>query len=376
LEILVMDWLTKAFDLPAERFSWKGTGGGVIQPSATEAAIVAILAAKTRVSRRLKESQGKDPHDVYNKMVCYVSDQAHFCIEKAARVLAIPHFRKIKSEKDPKNGNFPLNVAAVRDAVKKDVEDGLIPFFLSGNFGTTGSTATDDLTALAKIAEEYNLWYNVDAAYAGVTALIPEFRAKMVGIEKCDSILINGSKWLSTMFNTAFLFLSDKRDVVSSLNASGVFLSNPLTDAGLVVDFKDYHLGLGRPFRGLKVYTTIASFGLEGLRDVLKRHMLLAKYFAKKLEEKQGDEESLITVPVVPEFGLVVFRLRNGTDEENTKLLDLLNATNKAYLVHTVSDGKVTLRLSLASPILTYEDMDGLAKLVLGKAKEVKSKAQ
>jgi len=266
-----------------------------------------------------------------SKLVCYVSYQSHFCVEKAAKVLSIPYFRKIKSAKDSVSGNFPVNITLLKETVKKDVEDGLYPFFISGNFGATGTCAIDDLQTISEIAAEYNMWFNVDGAYAGVTAIIPEFRARMSGIEKADSILINASKWLCTMFNASLLFLADKKDIVSSLNATGVFLANPLTEAGLVVDFKDYHLGLGRPFRSLKLYSTLVSFGIDGIRDVLKRHIILAKYFAENVEK-----EGLISVVVKPEFGLVCLRLSDGTEEQNSKLLELVNCTNKAYLVHTV----------------------------------------
>jgi len=155
-----------------------------------------------------------------------------------------------------------------------------------------------------------------------------------------------------------YFFLADKKDIVSSLNATGVFLTNPLTEAGLVVDFKDYHLGLGRPFRSLKLYSTLVSFGIDGFRDVLKRHIILAKYFAENVEK-----EGLISVVVKPEFGLVCLRLSDGTEEQNSKLLEFVNSTNKAYLVHTVIEGKITIRVSLASPFLDYKDMDALVQL-------------
>jgi len=247
---------------------------------------------------------------------------------------------------------------------KRTLKKVSILFFLSGNFGATGTCAVDDLEALSQVASDYQMWYNVDAAYAGVTAMCPEFRPRMNGVESADSILINGSKWFSTMFNTGFLFLGDKRDVALSLNSTGVYLSNPMTDSGLVVDFKDYHLGLGRPFRSLKVWTTITSFGLEGLRSVLRRHVILAKYLA----EKMSSEGSPFCVVVTPEFGLVCFRLKDGTNEDNTKLLELVTKTNKAYLVHTLVEQKVTLRVALASPILTYEDMDQLLELLCEQA--------
>ncbi len=235
----------------------------------------------------------------------------------------------------------------------------------------------DDLNGLADLAKEFGLWFNLDAAYAGVVAMLPECRPMLDGIERCDSVLINGSKWFATMFNSNFMFFHDKRYIASSLNATGVYLANQHTEQGAVVDLKDYHLGLGRPFRSLKVYTTLRSFGLGGLRAMMRRHILLAAELADLLEKdpanpRKDTSSNSRFVVVRRAFGLVCFRMAEVDCAMNTRLLNLLNTpTYGLFLVHTVSEGKVTLRISIAYPKLEHEDMQTLYKKLSSATEEV-----
>jgi aromatic-L-amino-acid/L-tryptophan decarboxylase len=356
LEIMVTNWLVNAFGFSKD-FLWSGSGGCVLQPSATEAAIVLMLAAKNRAV------EGKDDiekHNIFGRLVAYVSDQAHFCIEKAARVLSIPHFRKLKTHRSEVDGNYPLAADDLRSAIENDVANGLIPFFVSASYGATGVCAIDPVVDLSTVCKEKKLWLNVDAAYAGVTAICPELRDDLAAAaEVADSVFINGSKWCSMMFNCSFLFFRQKSHVVSSLNATGVYLSNPQTDQQQVVDFKDYHLGLGRPFRALKVYSSLRCLGVEGIQATVRRHIILAQYLHKRLEE-----DSRLWLPVATKFGLVSFTLAGPASPNHSKrcanLLHFLNDTRKKFIVHTVVEGHTMLRISLAHPGLTYSSMDEL----------------
>jgi glutamate/tyrosine decarboxylase-like PLP-dependent enzyme len=353
LEMITARWVVEAFQLP-QCFSWDGTGGMVLQPSATEAAVVAMLAAKHRALARFED--GEPRQSAGGKLVAYVSDQAHFCVEKAARILSIPHFRKIRTIRDA-DFNYPLRRKELRDAIEADVASGLLPFFLSASFGATGICAIDDIADIGPYARERNIWLNVDAAYAGVTCICPELRGMFEpAAESADSILINGSKWFSMQLSSTFMFFRDREHIVASLNASGVYLANEYTDSHRVVDFKDYHLGLGRPFRALKVYTTFRALGVDGIRATIRRHIHLAKYLHKALS---ADDRLDTRIP--PRFGLVCFRV--SLDPDNTSTNALLRAINdKSHMfVSTELEGRTIIRVSLAHPGLTEKSMDDLA---------------
>ena len=364
LEMVTMEWLRKAFDFP-KSMSWHGSGGGVLQPTATEAMITSLIAARNRTMETLgiDQEDNEAKTDFYSKACLYYSDQSHFCVEKAAKVLAIPHTRKIESVSISRetNGNRPMNVKALERAILNDQKDGLIPIFISANFGATGVCAIDDLEQIGQLAKQHNIWFNIDAAYAGVVALLPECREELNGVELADSLLINGSKWFSTLFNCSFHFFTSRKEMVTSLNATGVFLDNEKTNTQQVFDLKDYGLGLGRPFRSLKLFTTLKSFGLDGMRATLRRHIMLAKYTADQLESTQ-----LFNIVRV-KYGLVCFNLIGGlaSEEKNQTLLAELHKNKNMHLVHTEVEGLGTvLRLSLAHPKLGYEAMDKVVDII------------
>ncbi|EQC39504.1 hypothetical protein SDRG_02944 [Saprolegnia diclina VS20] len=353
LELHVMDWLREAFELP-ETMSWGSSGGGVMQPSATEGMIVAQVSARTR-------KLASNPDISLNALVSYYSDQSHFCVEKASKVLGVTHLRKIASVYDDASGNYAMDSALLEATMADDVANGLLPFFVSANFGATGVCAIDDVPAIAAVAAKYDAWLNLDAAYAGVVAILPEMRPLLRGLDLVDSVLINGSKWFNLLFNSSFMFFTQKEYVVRALNATGSYLENKHTADNKVFDLKDYQLGLGRPFRSLKAYCTINSMGLQGFRDVLSRHISLAKYLASGLSDTNR-----IEIVRQVDFGLVCFRVKNADDAANMAVMERLNQTEGIHFVHTVTAHHgVVLRIALCHPQLTTADMDGLvAKIV------------
>lgn len=367
LEMVVMNWLVRAFDLP-KNFSWEvgSTGGGVIQPSATEAMIVVMLSAKKKCIKKYGS-------EVASRLVAYCSDQSHFCAEKAANVMSIPHFRKVKTSFNEEQQNYPIDPARLRSVIDEDVAAGLVPFFVSANFGATGTCAVDPLDAIGALAAEYDMWYNVDGAYAGVVAILPESRGRLKGVERANSLFINGSKWFATMFNASFLFFSEREWIVPSLNATGVYIMDRDAKQTMQIpDFKDYQLGLGRPFRSLKIYFVLQQFGMNGLRDILRRHQRCAKLLADELRNSQ-----LYELPVRTEFGLVVFRLLNLPDAMNSQLVGMLGKSREMFLVTTiVEESKTLIRLSLAHPAFNLDDVKRVSKTLIEAARRMQDLAR
>jgi glutamate/tyrosine decarboxylase-like PLP-dependent enzyme len=336
-----------------DHFLMSSAGGAVIQPTATESVIVAVLAARHRTSLLQGPVSSPAYASAAAKLVVYFSEQAHFCVEKAAKVVGIPHIRKVPAPLSPRTNNYCIDVHALADMLRSDVDAGLLPCLVSASVGTTGTCAVDDLAAVSALAKRHNMWFNVDAAYAGVVAVCPEMRHHMHGVELADSLVINGSKWFSMAFNTSFMFFARKADIVTCLNTTGVYLENKHSDAGTVVDYKDLQLGLGRPFRSLKVYVTLKHMGLEGIRGIVRSHI----HHAQRLHELlQRDAAFEMVVPT--QFALVCFRLAGADDAVNKRYLDALNDSGSMFLVHTVVAGRVVLRISLAYP--KFEDADVL----------------
>ena len=65
---------------------------------------------------------------------------------------------------------------------------------------------------------------HVDAAYAGVTAMLPEMRAHFAGIELADSFNTNPHKWLLTNMDCSCLWVADATYVRAALSLLPAYL--------------------------------------------------------------------------------------------------------------------------------------------------------
>lgn len=179
LETVMMDWLGKMLELPEAFLAGRaGEGGGVIQGSASEATLVALLAARTKVIRRLQAASPElTPASIMDKLVAYSSDQAHSSVERAGLIGAV----RLKAI--PSDGSFAMRASALREALDRDKAAGLIPFFVVATLGTTSCCSFDNLLEVGPICAQEDLWLHIDAAYAGSAFICPEFRHLLNGVE-------------------------------------------------------------------------------------------------------------------------------------------------------------------------------------------------
>jgi aromatic-L-amino-acid decarboxylase len=220
-----------------------------------------------------------------------------------------------------------------------------LPFFVVATVGTTSSTAIDPVRAIGEICREYGLWLHVDAAMAGTAALCPEFRAIHDGLELADSYAFNPHKWMFTNFDCDCFWVADRAALINALSILPEYLKNAATEARAVIDYRDWHVQLGRRFRALKLWFVVRSYGVAGLRALVREHVRLAQLFAGWVAA-HPDFELAAPTPL----NLVCFR-RKGGDETNRTLLERLNAGGKLYLTHTVLDGRYTLRMSIGGTL-------------------------
>jgi aromatic-L-amino-acid/L-tryptophan decarboxylase len=378
LETRVLDWLAQAINLPAEFLS-TSTGGGIIQGTASEAALVAMHAARHRALQH-------NPHQP-PPLIAYTSTQAHSSIAKAAMISGIA------SSPDPINNFLPgphgsglrliptlpdhrLDPAALNLAIRTDLDAGRQPFFITATVGTTSSSAFDDLAAIGPIARAHRCWLHVDAAYAGAAWICPEFRSTLIGIEHADSLCFNPHKWLLTNFDCTAFWTRDRAALTTALSITPEYLRNAASASGRVTDYRDWQIPLGRRFRALKLWFVLRHYGLSGLRTYIREHVRLANLFASLLA---ADPRFELAAP--PALSLVCFRLAGADDAAQRRLLDALNATGKLFLTHTVlpTPGSPTprtvLRLAIGSTHTREEHIHAAWSLIRAAADALVAKA-
>jgi aromatic-L-amino-acid decarboxylase len=329
LETHVLDWLADLAGLPAH-FKSSGPGGGVIQDSASSAALCAVLAARERATGFQSNRRGAD-----GRLVAYTSNQAHSSIEKAVGIAGLgrENLRFVAVD-----DRFALRPDALAAHIAADRAAGRVPCLVAATIGTTSSNGLDPLPAIGRLCREQGLWLHVDGAMAGVAALCPEFRWIQAGIELADSYAFNPHKWMFTNFDCDCFYVADRAALIRTLSILPEYLKNEATQSGAVIDYRDWQVPLGRRFRALKLWFVIRHYGVAGLQHHLREHLRLAQDFAKWL---QADPRFELVVP--PPLNLVCFRLR-GDDELNRRLLDQLNASGRLYLTHTKLHDRFVLR--------------------------------
>jgi aromatic-L-amino-acid decarboxylase len=332
LETHVLDWLCGMLGLP-ECFRSTGKGGGVIQDTASSAALCALLAARERASGFRINDEGAD-----GRLVAYTSTQAHSAVEKAVGIAGLGRRNLRLIEVDDR---FAMRPEALASAVGRDRAAGLQPFFVAATVGTTASMAIDPLPAIGRLCRAENLWLHVDAAMAGTAALCPELRFIHDGLEMADSYCFNPHKWMFTNFDCDAFYVADRAALIRALSILPEFLKNRATESGAVFDYRDWQVPLGRRFRALKLWFVIRHYGVEGLRSLVRYHVALAQEFAAWVE---ASAEFELAAPAP--LSLVTFRHRGG-DAFNRRLLERLNAGGRIYLSHALLGGRYTLRMSI-----------------------------
>jgi len=332
VETHVLDWLVEMLALP-EVFRSTSRGGGVIQDTASSAALCALLAARERATGFAANARGCD-----GRLVAYASTQAHSSIEKAVRVAGLGTDRLRLIDVD---GAYAMRPDALDRAIRADRAAGLTPCYAVATVGTTSSHAIDPLRPIGEICRREGIWLHVDGAMAGTAALCPEFRWIHDGLDLADSYCFNPHKWMFTNFDCDCFYVADRAILIRTLSVLPEYLRNKATESGAVIDYRDWHVPLGRRFRALKLWCVIRHYGAEGLRFHIRRHIAIAQEFAAWVE---ADPRFEIAAP--SPLNLVCFRHRSR-DAANQAILDAVNASGKIFITHTKLGGKLTLRMSI-----------------------------
>jgi len=338
LEQVTLGWLRQMMGLP-ENF-W-----GIIYDTASVSSMHAIAAARENCTEYNVREKGLSGRGELPRLRLYLSEYAHNSIDKGAITIGIglEGVRKIKTDDE-----FKMIPEELERAIEEDKKNGWRPFCVVATVGTTSITSIDPVSEIADICEKENLWLHVDAAHAGIAAIVPEMRYILNGIERADSMVVNPHKWMFTPMDLSCLY-TRKPDVLRrAFSLEAEYLKTSVDE--IATNYMDYGIQLGRRFRSLKLWFIIRYFGVEGIRNRIKDHLRLGKLFCEWVD-KSDEFERMAPVPL----STICFRGKpdNITDEValnafNEKLMEEINSTGKLFLTHTKLHGKFVIRLVIS----------------------------
>lgn len=321
LEAVVMDWSAKLFGLADHFLNSSETGGGVIQTTASDSALVAVVAARSRYTTQ-------HPEVKLENLIIYTTTQTHSLGVKAALILGL----ECRALNVTSEDQFALKGITLEKALAEDTAKGKHPFVLIGTVGTTSSGAVDRLSEIGEVLKSHpSIWLHVDAAWAGVTLSCPEFRdiAQLEQINTyADSFCTNFHKWGLVNFDASTLWVRNRKHLTDALDVTPEFLRTKHGDAGTVIDYRNWHLALGRRFRSLKIWFVLRSYGAEGFRAYIRKTIGLSQHFVSLVQASP-----MFSLVTPPSFAMSVFRLTPALPEElsHTQAEAELDTLNRAY---------------------------------------------
>jgi aromatic-L-amino-acid/L-tryptophan decarboxylase len=344
IESNVVRWLCDLFGYPS-------TARGVLTSGGSMANLSAVVTART-------EKLGED----FSRGTAYVSEQAHLSVTKAAMIAGIP-IANVRAL--PVTERLRLDVDALEDAIARDRAGGFTPFLVVASAGTTNTGAVDPLSAVADVAERERMWFHIDAAYGGFFRLTDRGRERFAGIERADSITLDPHKGMFLPYGTGSLIVRDGAALRRAHHLDAAYLQD-LPEDEEIPNFADYSPELSRDFRGLRVWFPLKLHGVGAFRAALDEKLDLAEALA----------DGLRTIPEIElpwdiDLTVVPFRLREGDDGANRRLLEEINASKRVALSSTMIDDRFVLRACIVSHRTHRDRVDECIGIVRRAAERV-----
>ncbi len=350
VELLVLDWFKELMGYPA-------TAAGLLTGGGSEANLTALLVARERLS-----------YEARGQAVLYLSDQRHWSVDRAARVIGLrpDQMRVLATGPD-----YRLPPSALEAAVAQDRQAGRVPWLLVANGGATNTGAVDPLAELAAVCRRQALWLHVDAAYGWPAVLTEPGRVELHGIELADSVTLDPHKWLAQTYDVGCLLVRAGALLEQTFAIRPEYLQDVLPQPG-EVNFADLGISLTRRFRALKVWLAVKVLGVAWFRRLVAHGCHLAAYAQALLERAAAFE---ILSP--RRLSTLCFRYAPPgavqLDALNSRLCEEMQRTGRVFLATTQLRGQTALRMCFVNWRTTATDVEevvGLLQEVGGRLTE------
>ncbi len=331
----------------AQKLGFKAPGPqGVFTPGGSISNLLAMLIARNRSCPDLRNKGFGG-----QRIICYVSQVAHYSIVKNAGILGIgrENVRLVPADSEGK-----LQADALGRLIEEDRDAGHIPSIIVATAGTTVLGSFDPIAQCAQIAKDFNIWYHVDASFGGSAAMSSTHRHLLDGIEQADSVAWNPHKVMGVPLSAAAFITREPDYLRRSLDETADYLFQGDDDA--------YNPGTrsiqcGRRNDALKVWAAWKHHGDDGYECRIDHLMSLAKHCADRVKDSKS-----FKLTSEPEFVNVCFEVIGKSSRD---ICDTLREHNELLVGHAVVDGQRIIRVPFVNGDLTISDVDEMLDLVI-----------
>lgn len=350
-------------DKLAEKLGWTSASRGILTSGGTLANLTALLTARNvRVSGDVWNEGHQKPLGIM------VSEEAHYCVERAAKIMGLGEKGIIKV---PVDANFTMDISKLDSCYEKALSNGITVFALIGSTPSTATGNHDNLEALAAFSKNKNLWLHVDGAHGGAAIYSKKYRSLLKGIENADSVVIDGHKMMMMPTITTALLFRNGENSHKTFSQTADYLLNDTED-------EDWYNGGKRTFEctksmmSLHWYVLLKFYGEHIYDAYVTRQYDLAKDFEKLLHQHSNFE-----LAVSPQSNIVCFRYvaadksLEQLNDLNAKVRQDLLQRGEFYLVQTKLRGVHYLRTTLMNPFTTMAHLKILLDQIVLRADSI-----
>jgi len=353
----------------AELLGFPTTCGGLLVSGGNMANIVCFLAARQAKAGWDVRAAGLHGSET-KRLRVYCSKETHTWVQKAADMTGIgtSNIRWIPTGKD-----LGMDIEILQVQIRADKEVGDQPFIVIGTAGSVSTGAIDNLSEIAKICREEDLWFHVDGAYGGFAAMLPDTSPELHALSEADSVAVDPHKWLYAPLEAGCALVRDPEKLREAFA-----YHPPYYHFGVeAINYLDFGPQNSRGFRALKVWLALQQVGRKGYEQMLVDDIRLAKELYD-LVVQQPELEAFTNSLSISTFRFVPLDLRSGPEKSeeylntlNTELLTRLQNSGDAYISNAVIDGKFALRACIVNFRTSLADIEALPGLVIRLGREV-----
>lgn len=287
----------------------------------------------------------------------FVSEAAHFSIQKSASILGLGEQAIVKVKTDR---SFKMNSILLEDAVKKEIENGNIPIAVVATAGTTDFGNIDPVAHISAIAKKYQMWFHVDAAYGCALLLTEKYRHLIKGIEEADSVTVDYHKSFFQPVSSSGFLVKDRK-YFGLITHYADYLNPKDHDEDEIPNQVNKSIQTTRRFDALKLWFTLRIIGKKGLGNYIERIISTAKEAVVILENDPHFEllnRSDISA-LVFRYSADPFKTFN-LSRINTYIKSQLYRNGNALVAGTKVNGHFYLKFTILNPLTTIEDIKSI----------------
>jgi L-2,4-diaminobutyrate decarboxylase len=333
----------KTIEIITEAIGYGETAGGILTSGGTLANLTALLTARAHKVAHNVWKEGNNGH----QLAVMVSEQAHYCIDRAVRIMGLGELGLIKV---PTDDNFRMDTKVLSGLIKKAKEDNIQVFAIVGSACSTVTGAYDPLEEIADFALENDLWFHVDGAHGSAVVFSEKYASLVKGINKADSVVIDCHKMMMTPTIATAILYKNVSQADSTFNLKAEYLYDKESEVEWF-DTGKRTFECTKLMMCVKFMAIYLEGGAKAIQQNIDRLYDNAKIFSRFI-----DEDENLELLIYPEANILCFRINDPslTSEQlnllNKEVRKAILEEGKFYIVQTEINNKIYLRTTVMNP--------------------------